>query len=297
MRYLYAILIFLFVLSCNKESGYIPLKINHGSYKILKKGGSELAKNGQYLLYSMLFFDNNGKTFLDNRTPDNYLKEQISRDSILNSDLAPVSEMLLYLAKGDSAILKVPLSKERKVKEFADSDTLIFAVKVIDFMNEEQILDYIRNSLKNRIDKNSRTDEKYYELRETMFEKLRALKRNEKSIDLVNAEDGISYFVISNGNGKLAHKGQRVHFDYIGLTKNELREFDNSFLRLQDTELILGSSNEIPGWHNALTKMNEGMIAVFFIPSKKAYGNIGKPMMVEPDSDLIYLLKLNEIVD
>lgn len=41
-------------------------------------------------------------------------------------NISPVSELLQMLAVGDSAILKIPLKEDEKVKDLTDSDSLIF---------------------------------------------------------------------------------------------------------------------------------------------------------------------------
>ncbi|NTW50341.1 MAG: FKBP-type peptidyl-prolyl cis-trans isomerase, partial [Chlorobiales bacterium] len=70
----------------------------------------------------------------------------------------------------------------------------------------------------------------------------------------------------------------------------------NSYLKTDDVEIIAGNKIEIPGWDEAFSAMNESMIAVFFIPSGMAYGKKGKGV-IPPDSDLIYLIQLNDILN
>ena len=137
---LYSILFF----GCGEhKSDFIPLKGNSGFYRIVTHGNGVFAKENQYILYSLVFVDNKGKVFLDKRKSEQLLKEQVKKDSFSMQNISPVSELLQMLAVGDSAVLKIPLKEDEKVKDLTDSDSLIFYVKIFDIINEEQLLEYL----------------------------------------------------------------------------------------------------------------------------------------------------------
>jgi FKBP-type peptidyl-prolyl cis-trans isomerase FklB len=204
--------------------------------------------------------------------------------------------MIYALSKGDSAILKVPLTNEEKINELKNSDTLKFFVKVIDIMDEEKVLKYLSDNFKDETQQNQRYVPEYDEIRRLLFKKLKDLKGIRNRKETYFTPYGIEYFVLQSGGGEKIGKGSKVSFDYIGLKNPEFQEFDNSYLKTQDVEIVVGEKMEIAAWDDALSVMNKDMVAVFFIPSEKAYGKAGKPGVVQPNTDLIYLMKVNKII-
>lgn len=290
---LYSILFF----GCSDhKTDFIPLKRNSGFYRIVTHGNGVLAKENQYILYSLLFIDNKGKVFLDKRQSEELLKEQVRKDSFSMQNISPVSELLQMLAEGDSAILKIPLKEDEKVKDFTDSDSLIFYVKIFDIINEKQVLEYLSSQFKNNYEQNTKYSKTYSEARTLLSKSLVNISNGDWKSRKKKTPKGIDYYILKNGIGDNVGRGQKVKFDFIGMISSNKKEFDNSYLKTDDVEIIAGNRIEIPGWDEALSVMNESMIAVFFISSGMAYGKKGKGV-IPPDSDLIYLIQLNDILN
>ncbi len=298
MKFFAAILLccILFFACDDQNSVFVPLKYNLGFYRIVTHGNDILAKENQYVVYSLLFIDDKGKVFLDKRQQEQLLKEQIKKDSFSMENMSPVSELLQILAKGDSAILKIPLKDEEKRRDMVDSDTLIFNIKIVDIMNEGQVLDYLSRQFKNNFEEDKKSDREYNEARDLLTKTLDDIASGALEKAKMKTQNGIVYYVLKNGTGDNLKMGQKAKFDFIGMTGNNQNEFDNSFLKTQDVEIITGKKFEISGWDEALSVMNKSMVAVFFIPSEMAYGKKGKSGVVPPNSDLIYLIQLNDIL-
>ena len=299
MKFLAAILLFsLSSVGCNNhKSDYESLKINSGYYRIINHGNGVLAKENQYILYSLLFTDDQGKVFLDKRQKDQLLRQQVVKDSFSIENLSPVSELLQILSKGDSAILKIPLKKEEKLEEFADSDSLIFYINIIEIMDEKQVLDYLSQQFLNKEDENSRVTKEYKRAKELLVETLKNKKQGISDAGKLKTANGIEYYVLKMGNGENVRKGQKVRFDYITLTGFDEKEIENSYSKPYNVEILLGAKQEIEGWDEAVSVMNKNMIAVFFIPAGMAYGEQGKNGVIPPNTDLIYLIELNDILN
>jgi FKBP-type peptidyl-prolyl cis-trans isomerase len=290
--FLYCILFF----GCyDHRSDFIPLKKNSGIYRIVNHGNGVLAKENQYILYSLLFIDNKGKVFLDKRQREQLLKEQVKKDSFSMQNISPVSELLQILSKGDSAILKIPLDEDEKVKDLTDSDSLIFYIKIFDILNEDQVLKYLSSQFKDNYEQNTKSSKTYNETRALLTKSLVSISSGAWKNRKKKTPNGIEYYILKNGIGGNVVRGQKAKFDFIGMTDINQKEFDNSYLKVDDVEAIAGNKVEIAGWDEALSVMNENMIAVFFIPSEMGYGQKGKGV-VPPDSDLIYLIQLNSIL-
>ena len=299
MKFLAAILLFCFLFfSCKDHSEkFFPLKNNTGFYRIVTRGNGVLAAEDQYIVYSLLFVDDKGKVFLDKRQQEQQLKEQIKKDSFSMQNMSPVSELLQILGIGDSAVLKIPLMDEEKRKDMVDSDTLIFYIKIFDIMNEDQVLDFLSRQFKNSHEENKKSDKEYNDTRDLFIKSLGNIEN--RVLDKVKkiTQNGIVYYILQNGKGDFVKRGQKAKFDFIGMTAENKREFDNSYIKTDDVEVITGNKVEIPGWDDALSVMNKGMMAVFFIPAEMAYREKGKPGVVPPNTDLIYLIQLNDILN
>lgn len=298
MKVFAAILLFsiLFYGCGEHKSDFISLKRNSGFYRIVTQGNGVFAKENQYILYSLLFIDNKGKVFLDKRQSEQLLKEQVKKDSFSMQNISPVSELLQMLAVGDSAILKIPLKEDEKVKDLTDSDSLIFYVRIFDIINEEQVLEYLSSQFKNNYEQNTKYNKTYREARTLLSKTLVSISNGEWKSRKKKTPQGIEYYILKNGIGDNVRRRQKVKFDFIGMVSSNQKEFDNSYLKTDDVEIIAGNKVEIQGWDEALSVMNESMIAVFFIPSVMAYGKDGKGA-IPPDSDLIYLIQLNDILN
>ena len=301
MKYLIFIsLISLLLLSCENEqpSGYLELKLNNGFYVIVEKGENQLqAAEGFYILYSLLAVDENGTVFFDRRKEDMLMREQVRSDSFTLKNLSPVSELIRMLSKGDSAILKLPLSKEEKIDELSNSDTLIFHIRISKIMNEMQVIDNLRKKFELDKEQNARESNRYLEAREHLMSHIEKIEKGKYEFNQKLSPGGLKYYIIKDGEGETPKRGQRVRFDYIALLEKNKKEIDNSFNREQSAELIAGARQEIPGLDEAIFLMNKNMTAIFFIPSEKAYGKSGKPGVVASGSDLIYFITLSEIIN
>ena len=92
------------------------------------------------------------------------------------------------------------------------------------------------------------------------------------------------------GDGPSPKPGQTVTVHYIGWLENGT-EFDNSHksekpVRLQDRRQV------IKGWNEGLMSMKVGGKRKLFIPSKLAYGPMGTPPDIPPNSNLIFEIEL-----
>jgi FKBP-type peptidyl-prolyl cis-trans isomerase len=91
------------------------------------------------------------------------------------------------------------------------------------------------------------------------------------------------------GDGPSPKMGQTVRVHYIGRLENGT-EFNNSYKMGQPIEFSLGGV--IPGWQEGLQTMKVGGKRRLWIPSKLAYGPMGKPPSIPPNANLDFDIEL-----
>jgi peptidylprolyl isomerase len=98
---------------------------------------------------------------------------------------------------------------------------------------------------------------------------------------------------IKVGDGESPKMGQTVTVNYTGwLWKNgqQGKEFDSSSRHGRPIEFKLGGV--IEGWNQGLSTMKVGGKRILYIPSKLAYGAMGRPPDIPSNSDLKFEVEL-----
>ena len=98
------------------------------------------------------------------------------------------------------------------------------------------------------------------------------LAENGRKEGVVTLPSGLQYKVIKEGSGPTPKATDTVITNYRGTLLNGT-EFDSSYKRGQPA--TFGVTQVIPGWTEALQKMNVGSKWQLFIPAKLAYGERG----------------------
>lgn len=288
----------LLYLSCNKNNlTYKELKINEGEFKIINKVGGKIQKDSQYLVFSLLFQDNKGNVLLDKRNDNQLLREQIFKSHVNDSDLSPLSELLRYLNKGDSAVLRVPVKTEDRKNEFKDADSLYYFVKIKDVLSENEVLEYIKNDLQESQKVIIERQRQYLATKEKLNKLLYDINKGKNLIEKMFTPNGMIYYILEEGKKEKLKSNQEIRFDYIGyLTRNQ-KEFDNSYNKPDGIKFKPGDKAELKAWKEIFSVMKSGMVAVFFVPHSDAFGKLGKPGVIPPESDLILCVKVDKVLD
>jgi len=294
---LYILIAFISLASCqNEKSRYTELKINKGKFEIILDKEGKVANPGEYIIYSVLFKDDKGKVFMDKRKSKELLREQVVKDSVFLKDLTPVSEVLYQMSIGDSANIIVPLLDDQKVGDMKQSDTLFFHLNVKNIVDKEGMRDIIEDEFLKQEAEETEARIKQIEVDQIIMKTWDEFNKGKLKGKLKRTKNGVKYIVIRDGKGEKAKERQRVKIGYYGMTHKEANAFDNSFRRDKDLEVVIGANQVITGWDEALKEMNTGMKAVFFIPSKLAFGKNGKNAIIPPNADLVFYIELHEII-
>ncbi|MDR2775821.1 MAG: FKBP-type peptidyl-prolyl cis-trans isomerase [Tannerella sp.] len=119
------------------------------------------------------------------------------------------------------------------------------------------------------------------------------LRINREKAGVVELPSGLQYEVLKKGNGEKPKASDKVRCHYHGTLINGV-VFDSSVQRGEPA--VFGLSQVIPGWVEALQRMETGAKWRLFIPSELAYGKQGAGQMIEPDSTLIFDVELLNII-
>ena len=126
------------------------------------------------------------------------------------------------------------------------------------------------------------------------FFSLRNRGRATDDAGAITTASGLQYIDEKIGDGPTPQKGQTISVNYIGMTKSDQREFENSYKRGAPIDFKLGLGEVIPGWEEGLSTMKVGGKRKLIIPSKLAYGREGRPG-IPPNSDLEFVVELMAI--
>ncbi|MBA2653454.1 MAG: FKBP-type peptidyl-prolyl cis-trans isomerase [Gammaproteobacteria bacterium] len=118
------------------------------------------------------------------------------------------------------------------------------------------------------------------------------LAKNMTVPGVVTLADGLQYKVLKQGQGPMPTAKDTVTVHYAGRLINGT-EFDSSYKRGEPAKF--GVSDVIPGWTEALQRMNKGAIWELYIPASLAYGDRGVPPTIGPNETLIFKVELIDI--
>ncbi|MDJ0974627.1 MAG: FKBP-type peptidyl-prolyl cis-trans isomerase [Planctomycetota bacterium] len=116
------------------------------------------------------------------------------------------------------------------------------------------------------------------------------------------AAPDVEITLLEEGEGEPAADGDRVTIDYV-MSLADGTEIGSTLARGRPFELLLGDGAAIEGMLRALRRLRVGDKARVQIPSALAYGTRGKPsrtkgkpMVVPPDTDLVYEITVRRIL-
>jgi FKBP-type peptidyl-prolyl cis-trans isomerase len=115
------------------------------------------------------------------------------------------------------------------------------------------------------------------------------LEKNATAEGVITTESGLQYQVLTEGDGPIPQKSDKVKVHYRGTTLDGA-EFDSSYRRGEPA--VMDVSGVIAGWTEALQLMKVGSKYKLFIPADLAYGAQGAGNTIEPNATLIFEIEL-----
>jgi len=100
---------------------------------------------------------------------------------------------------------------------------------------------------------------------------------------------------IQEGTGPAAKNGDCLVMKYYGTLASNGQKFDENFTKPEGFKFQLGAGQVIQGWDQGLVGMKVGGTRRLVIPSNLAYGSQGSGSTIPPNSDLVFVVKLESI--
>jgi len=107
----------------------------------------------------------------------------------------------------------------------------------------------------------------------------------------VTTASGLKYVELVEGTGATPQRGQTVSVHYTGTLTNG-KKFDSSVDRGQPAEYKIGVGEVIKGWDEGIMSMKVGGKRKLTIPANLAYGPMGRPPNIPPNSTLLFDVEL-----
>jgi peptidylprolyl isomerase len=102
----------------------------------------------------------------------------------------------------------------------------------------------------------------------------------------------LRYIDTKIGEGDVAAPGQFYTVHYTGWLASDGTKFESSVDRGEPITFFQGARRVIPGWDLGFSGMHVGGKRRLFIPYQLAYGEMGRPPVIPPKSDLIFDVEL-----
>lgn len=115
------------------------------------------------------------------------------------------------------------------------------------------------------------------------------LEQNKSKEGVKTLDSGLQYIVLKEGKGESPKPESEVTVNYRG-TLVDGTEFDSSYKRGQPSSFKL--SGVIPGFREAITRMQPGAKWKVFLPPELGYGPKGAGGMIGPNETLIFEIEL-----
>jgi len=115
------------------------------------------------------------------------------------------------------------------------------------------------------------------------------LAENKTKEGVITLDSGLQYKVVTEGKGEKPGANSNVEVHYRG-TLIDGTEFDSSYARGET--VVLGVSQVIKGWQEALQLMPVGSKWQLVIPSNLGYGERGAGGTIKPNSTLLFDIEL-----
>ncbi|MFI5144194.1 MAG: FKBP-type peptidyl-prolyl cis-trans isomerase [Ignavibacteria bacterium] len=117
---------------------------------------------------------------------------------------------------------------------------------------------------------------------------------NKDEEGMITTSSGLKYKDIETGKGEEAVKGKTVWVQYTGKLEDG-KKFDSSYDRNAPLGFTLGASQVIKGWDEGIAGMKIGGKRKLIIPPNLAYGEVGYPNLIPPNSTLYFDVELVNI--
>lgn len=109
--------------------------------------------------------------------------------------------------------------------------------------------------------------------------------------DAKKTSTGIRYLVMREGEGEVAHAGDKVSVLYVGRLLNG-KMFDQRLEATAPFTVRVRRGEVIEGWDQLLQFMKKGEKRLVIVPPELAYGTRGQPPAIPRNSTLVFEMEI-----
>ncbi len=195
---------------------------------------------------------------------------------------------IYYASQATNVVKRQKMDIDLNVVKGAFDDVLSGRpLKLTDRQALEALRTYSTETQKKIAEKNKKDGEAFLESNKTKA------GVQTKTVTLPNSKTAeMEYKVITEGTGAIPKSNDLVTVNYKG-TLLDGQEFDSSSKRGQPAKFMV--TGVVKGWTEALEMMKVGSKWELWLPSDLAYGDMGRPPMIEPGATLHFEVELLSI--
>lgn len=106
-----------------------------------------------------------------------------------------------------------------------------------------------------------------------------------------STESGLKYYIEEEGNGSVPEEGEEVKVHYT-LRLKDGKKLDSSYDRKEPLKAVVGKTQLIPGWMEALTLFKKGSKVMVIVPPELGYGAQGAGGVIPPNATLYFDMEI-----
>ncbi|MFA5618878.1 MAG: peptidylprolyl isomerase [Weeksellaceae bacterium] len=130
--------------------------------------------------------------------------------------------------------------------------------------------------------------------REEKEEQSQQIKRQkELTAKAESTKSGLQYYIEKEGSGALPQNGDQLKVHYT-LRLSDGSKLDSSFDRNEPLTVVVGQTQLIQGWMEALTMFKKGTKVLLIVPPELGYGEQGAGGLIPPNSTLYFDMEVLE---
>lgn len=265
------------------------------AYTVINEGSGEVGNTDDYVFFTAKIFDDQEELLEELTEGDEMPVLQIpeSLESIGQPD--PFGEMFKMVGAKVGGVyrLVMPIDSLPNINpDIAHNKFLTYELGVTKILDQEGY----QNHMTERMERMNAAAEEYKQKLPAVQELVGTTVSdfNAGKLPIESTESGLKYYIVKGGEGENAKIGDNVKVSYYGVLSDGER-FDDSFSRGPGFNFQLGMGQVIPGWDEGIRLFNKGTKAFLFIPSGLAYGEAGSPPVIQPNSDLVFYVELEDI--
>jgi len=201
-----------------------------------------------------------------------------------------LSDGLVMLSEGDSAVFRVPLDSLLKMgsqpmpwMKKGEGTRVQYDIQVVSVKTPEQQKAEAEAHSKLQVTADDKALQDYF------------AKNNIKASKTAS---GLYYVITDPGTGDNPKPGQQVTVNYTGMTPSGTKfdsNVDPQFKHVEPFSFALGMGQVIKGWDEGIALLKKGGKGTLYIPSGLAYGERSPSPLIPANSILIFDVELKDI--